>query len=64
MENNEVVLCAAIKRWTGCMFQKNFCCGYCSQLEDCLKRFSKTPLNKIRPCDKELACDCEIKVII
>lgn len=58
---NEIFLCMAKKRWNGCPLKKNFCCGYCEQLNDCLSKFKKNPLNKLKPCILDLAEDCEFK---
>lgn len=59
--NDEIVLCSAKIRWSGCLLNKNLCCGYCDQLEECLKNFKIDSGNKIKPCNKELAEDCEFR---
>jgi hypothetical protein len=61
-DNDEkIYLCMVENRWSGCLLKKNFCCGYCDQLEECLKIFKLNPGNKLKPCSLELAIDCEFK---
>jgi hypothetical protein len=61
---NEIVLCIAKKRWDGCILKKNFCCAYCDQLENCLLKYKENKFNKIKPCSKEMAEDCEFREIL
>jgi hypothetical protein len=58
---NEIVICAAPVRWSGCLIKKNLCCVYCPQREECLKAFKSDPKNKVRPCSVGDEVDCPFK---